>query len=235
MITSKDCWLKNTCKKYNSSKECACRSNDIFCIKLFKLDELYNIANMSMVQRTKKDLILDADKCDKDAYSELKNFCENIEQNVKSGYNIYIYSSITGNGKTAWAEKIIQSYINSIWYKANLEPPVVLFVSVPSYLIAMKDNISNRNEYFNYIKENAIKADLVIWDDIATKGMTQFEHDNLLAIIDQRMLLNKSNVFTSNIYPEDLEDYLGPRLTSRIRQLSKCIEFKGKDKRGINK
>lgn len=232
MISSNQCWLKDTCKKYNNPiKECECRTNDIFCIKLFKLDELYNEALINQTQRIKKNLVLDADKCDKDAYTELKQFCEEIEKNIGEGRNLYIYSSTTGNGKTAWAEKIAQSYINEIWYKSDLSCKV-LFISVPRFLIAMKDNISVTNEYFNHIRTHVAEADLVIWDDIATKGATQFEHENLLSIIDNRMALNKSNIFTSNIDPNNLEELLGPRLSSRIVGYSRCIQFVGKDKRG---
>ena len=162
----------------------------------------------------------------------LKEFCSNIEENVRNGSNLYIYSNITGNGKTAWAEKIIQSYIESIWYKSDLLCKA-LFINVPRFLIALKDSISNHNEYYQHIKENVKDTDLVIWDDIGTKDSTQFEHDNLLSIIDTRMIENKSNIFTSNIQPRNLESYLGPRLSSRIINYSNCIQFVGVDKRGI--
>ena len=48
----------------------------------------------------------------------------------------------------------------------------------------------------------------------------------------QSKIENKSNIFTSNINPENLSLLLGDRLASRIKQ-SKIIEFKGKDKRGV--
>lgn len=232
MITSNSCWLKNECKKYNNlSKECECRTTDVFCIKLFKLDELYNNALLDINQRKRKNLVLDADKCDFEAFDRLKGFCDFIEQFVDEGRNLYIYSTITGNGKTAWAERFCQCYINSIWYKSDLECKV-LFINVPRFLISMKENITNSNEYFSHIRDNILKANLVIWDDIATKDTTQFEHENLLSMIDSRVSIKKSNIFTSNIPPNELEKLMGPRLASRIIGYSECIQFKGKDKRG---
>ena len=83
-----------------------------------------------------------------------------------------------------------------------------------------------------HINKNIYDADIVVFDDIATKGITQFEAENLFSIIDTRMNMGKSNVFTSNIIPAQLNDLLGPRLTSRIINLSTVIQFRGRDKRG---
>ena len=44
----------------------------------------------------------------------------------------------------------------------------------------------------------------------------------------------KSNIFTSNINPQDLSNMLGARLASRIIGLSECIPFNGYDKRGVS-
>lgn len=108
-----------------------------------------------------------------------------------------------------------------------------LFINVPRYLLAIKDSISNYNAYAAHIKENVNNADLVIWDDIATKGVTEFESENLLAIIDNRMNEGKANIFTSNVGAEDMESLLGPRLTSRLKNFSEWIVFNGKDKRSV--
>ena len=56
---------------------------------------------------------------------------------------------------------------------------------------------------------------------------------HLLSIIDARLNNNKSNIYTSNLDREDLHSFLGDRLYSRIYNYSTCIEFVGKDKRGI--
>lgn len=237
MITSASCWLKADCKKFNNqNKPCECREADIFCIKLFKIATLYEQALMSESQRYRKVISLDSDRCDYEAFNTLRIFSdeENIERNIQAGNSLYIYSSITGNGKTLWAERICQSYINAIWHKADLSCKV-LFVSVPRFLISMKDNINQQNDYFIHIRDNIQLADLVVWDDIATKDTTQFEHENLLSMLDNRVVNHKSNIFTSNISPENLEQLVGPRLCSRIIGYSECIQFKGKDKRGVSR
>ena len=103
MITSNRCWLKDTCKKYNDlSKECDCRYNDTFCIKLFKLDILYEKSLLTENQRKRVKFVLDANKSDREEYIKLQEIENNIEEFVSEGNNLYIHSYITGNGKTAW-------------------------------------------------------------------------------------------------------------------------------------
>ena len=227
MILSNDCWLKSQCKK-SLNNECT----DEFCMKLFKLDALYNMSLLSFEQRKHQNLLLDASMIDADVFVKLRGIQNDIEQFVSSGGNLYIHSNITGNGKTAWAIRLMQSYFNKIWYKTDLECKGI-FLSVPRYLLAIKDNISSFNEYADFVKNHIFDADLVIWDDIGTKAATSFEHENMLSIIDNRMCCGKSNIFTSNVSPESLRELAGDRLYSRIVNYSTCLEFKGADKRGI--
>ena len=78
-----------------------------------------------------------------------------------------------------------------------------------------------------------MKADLVVWDDIATKTATPFEAENLLSLVDTRMNEQKSNIFTSNLNVTDMNNCMGSRLTSRIVNFSYDIMFVGRDKRSL--
>ena len=75
-------------------------------------------------------------------------------------------------------------------------------------------------------------CDLVIFDDIAVSGISQYDYNNLLMFIDNRILNGKNNIFTSNKTSKNsLEDTIGSRLASRIWDTSQIIELKGKDRR----
>jgi DNA replication protein DnaC len=187
---------------------------------------------ISMKNRYPIQLGLDRNRVDEEAYDKLYQIMTNIEEVIANGTNLYIYSIITGNGKTSWALKLAQAYLNKTWYK-NDRSCTVLFINVPSYLLAIKDNITTKSEYVSHIKENVLDADLVIWDDIATKAATSFEHENLLSIIDSRIANSKSNIYTSNLNPDELHQFMGDRLFSRIYHKSLVFEFRGNDKRGI--
>ena len=205
-----------------------------FCLRKFKIDKFLDLGLISPAQREDKTLVLDSNNCDLEAYTYLNNLRKNILDFVFNGDNLYIYSQQTGNGKTEWSLKLLKSYILKIWHKSSITCKV-LFISVPRYLLSIKDAISNNNEYAQHIKENVLSADIVVWDDIATKGMTEFETENVLSIVDARINMGKSNIFTSNITPQELQIYVGDRLGSRILGTSKLIKFVGQDKRILGK
>lgn len=222
--------MKDYCAKAQNPLSCDCVRQDIFCLKLFKLDKLYEQSLVPIALRKHQVLSLDADGTDRPEFMWLREFENHIQDNVVTGQNVYIHSSTCGNGKTAWSIRLLQRYLEAVWWKSDVKCRA-LFVSVPRYLIALKDSIANENEYANHIKQNILSADLVVWDDIATKTATPFEAENLLSIIDTRMNEGKSNIFTSNLSVEDMTECMGPRITSRIVNFSYNIEFHGKDKR----
>lgn len=224
-----DCFVKDTCKKYQRDKSCL---DSNFCIKLFKLEELYDKSLLSVKQRDRIQLVLDSDLCDLDAFNKLSSIEKNILDFVNNGENLFIYSNNVGNGKTSWAIRMIQAYLNKIWPESDMVCRS-LFINVPRFLLTLKDSITNSSDYINHIKQNVLDTDLVVWDEVGVKSLTTYEHENLLNLINTRLDKNKSNIYTSNLFGKDLQDKVGERLYSRITKLSTNLELKGKDKRGI--
>lgn len=220
-----NCYLKGNC----SCIDCGSPR----CLRLHKVNRLFDAALFTDEQRKPKKLVLDKDESDKRAFLYLKSICEDILGFIEDGNNLYIHSNICGNGKTAWALRLVQAYINRIWLVSELRCRA-LFISVPKFLLELKSNLSQKSEYISYIKENVEKCDVVIWDDIGTKSITPFESENLFSIIDSRISSKKSNIFTSNLSDEELHKVLGDRLASRICNTGNNIEFFGADKRGLN-
>lgn len=232
MILSNNCYLKPTCKKFQS-RRCDCEnSSEFFCPKLFKIDYLYNESLMTDIQRKHFDLHLDADGTDEEAFGILKSIQDNIETFVNQGNNLYIHSCTTGNGKTAWAIRLLQTYFETVWYKSELGCKG-LFINVPRFLLSLKDSISCKNDYVDHIKSSVLDADIVVWDEVGVKALTPFEHEHLLSLINARIDSNKSNIYTSNLQPQDLREKLGDRLYSRVVNYSTNIEFFGQDKRSL--
>ena len=231
MITSKDCYLRNSCYKYVTNKSCV--EQDIYCPKLLKLNFLYDQAQLTKKQRIHTAIRIDDDNTDEKEFNRLSEIEKNIESWISHGNNLYIHSSITGNGKTLWSIRLMQSYFGKIWHKTDFECRG-LFINVPRFFISLKENIDKKTEYVNQIKENIETADLIIWDEIGTKQLTAFEHENLLSYINMRVDNGKSNIYTSNLSSEELKTVVGDRLYSRIVNLSEDIELHGQDKRGLN-
>lgn len=222
---NENCWLKEECNRIDCHR---------FCYRFYKLDYLYNNAFVSMQQRKHLDLRVDADGSDIEAFSQLKKIENDIENFIAEGKGLYIYSNQAGCGKTSWCLRLLQAFFNKIWIKSKLECRG-LFINVPRLLLALKENLSEKSDYIEHIKENILTADIVIWDDIGTKVITSFESENLLSMIDARISLGKSNFFTSNLSEQELHESLGDRLYSRIVGSSNVFKFVGSDKRGINK
>lgn len=229
-----DCIIKDSCKLYNNDKDICpyINSETKVCMRKYKINYLLDQALLSDAQKIRKALLLDVNKIDLQAFTDLNIIKTDIVSFAKNGDNIYIYSKIPGNGKTSWAIKLIQSYINKIWAESQLTCRV-LFINVPKFLLSLKASISNQSDYIDHINKYVNSADIVVWDDIGTKVATEFEHEHLLSLIDSRLLDNKANIFTSNIIPNELSGFIGDRLASRIINTSKTIEFLGADKRGL--
>ena len=166
---------------------------------------------------------------DRRAFERLADIREDIDEFVEQGRNLYICGKTPGNGKTSWAIKMLQTYFVYV-SEGNIFNVKGMFVSVPDLLLKMKDfNNPLPNEY----KENLKSCDLLILDDIAVTGISQYDYLQLFTLIDGRMLSGKSIIFTSNVISlKELENAIGERLASRIWGNSTVIEIKGGDMRG---
>jgi hypothetical protein len=192
-----------------------------------------------------KPIALYPESCDMAAFKRLAEIKSNIKSEIQNGLNLYIYSSNCGNAKTSWAIKLLQSYFNSICY-GNCLKPRGFFLHTPSFLIDRKmtfKDSDNANRLIS-IKDdmgtelvtmnNLLNIDVIVWDEIGVKGMSQFDYLSWLSILDQRILKGKSNIFTGNVNQAELENILGSKLISRVWSASEIIEFKGRDRRGGN-
>ncbi len=167
-----------------------------------------------------------------DAFLTLRDVKDDINNFVKNGESIYIYSDNFGNGKTTWAIKLMQKFFDNIWVGNGFRCRGI-FIHVPTFLTKIKEGISHRDEDFETLKRRLMSVDLVIWDDIAATKLGDFDHANLLTYIDQRKLNQLSNIYTGNLPQDQLQDALGNRLSSRVWNDSTVVRFVGVDRRGL--
>lgn len=224
-FNKENCWYKEVCPLVNT---CECGSQ---CIKYKKMDYLANMALLTKKQQ--HPIKLYVEDIDEQAYERLNEIKMNARTFVENGGNLLIFSKTVGNGKTGWSLKILMNYFNQIWASTDFTCRG-LFINVPRFLNELKENIRESSEYIEHIKENILDADLVVWDEVGLKDLTTYEHDYLFSYINARLDNGKSNIFTSNLDTNELEQTLGVRLFSRVVNTSECIELKGSDKRGLN-
>lgn len=184
--------------------------------------------NSGIPKSKQRSIPLDAG-IDYEKFVTLNSIKNNIVELVDSGdFNLYICSNETGNGKTSWAIKILLKYFDQIW-AGNGFNIRGMFVHVPTLLSKLKNF---DNPLLTEYKDNLSKVDLIIWDDIASTKLSEWDISQLLILIDSRILESKMNIYTGNLTSYNaLEKALGSRLASRIWNCSAVVELKGKDRR----
>lgn len=214
MSRKTDCWYKKVC------------SFDT-CVNCIRYSEMkYLMANSGIPKVRQKPQMLDAG-VDYDAFVSLALIKDNISNFVAKGFNLYICSNETGNGKTSWSIKLLLKYFDRIW-PGNGFKIRGYFQHVPTLFNTLKD-FSHNHDALKNVLEN---ADLVVWDDIAAGKLSDYDVSQLLIYLDSRIINGKSNIYTGNITDySKLQKILGSRLASRIWNNSTIIELKGKDRR----
>jgi len=214
VLRNEDCWYKYVCTYDN-------------CINCIRYAEMKYLMDESGIPKKKQyPTSLNGDR-DLKAFLELDKIRLDIQNFVDNGESLYIYSEYTGNGKTSWALKLLLKYFDSIW-AGNGFRVRGYFQHVPTLFNTLKD-FSKSHEV---LKSTLETVDLVVWDDIASTKLSDFDRQQLLIIIDSRVSSGLSNIYTGNITSQSaLELAVGDRLASRIWNTSTRIEFKGKDRR----
>lgn len=146
--------------------------------------------------------------------------------------NLYLWSSLTGNGKTTWAIRILQEYLVATAGYSAYEP-IGYFINVPTFLRQLQESYNDDDvaDALQEPKQAMQHCPLVVFDDIASTRLTENEQKYLLSFIDQRVLNGQSSIYTGNCGEAELDAYVGKRLKSRVYNGAERIEFKSNDKR----
>ena len=214
VLKNEKCWYKDVCT-YDSC---------INCIRYLEMN--YLMENSGLPKRKQRPISLNGNN-DMKAFTELANIKDDIVNFVNDGESLYIYSQYTGNGKTSWAVKLLLKYFDSVW-AGNGFRIRGYFQHVPTLFSTLKD-FSKSHEL---LKDTLKTTDVVVWDDIASTKLSDYDVQQLLPLIDYRVSEGLANIYTGNLTShESLRNAVGDRLASRIWNTSTLIEFKGKDRR----
>ena len=216
VLRKEDCWYREVC----TYEPCA------NCVRYVEMKYLMEHSGLS--KKRQKPIRLN-DMYDKQVFKLLNDIRLDIVNFVNNGESLYIYSSYTGNGKTSWSIKLLLRYFDQVW-AGNGFRRRGYFIHVPAFLNKIKnfENAPLRQKILHILTT----VDLVVWDDIASTKLSDYDIQQLLMIIDQRLADGLSNIYTGNLTSHaSLANALGDRLASRIWNTSTLVEFKGKDRR----
>lgn len=214
-----DCWYKDVCKQQCSNS----------CIRYLEMSYLMESSGLPKAKQYPKSLT--PENVDFDAFTQLADIKDDIVNFVKNGRNLYIASKYNGNGKTSWSIKLLLKYFDEVW-AGNGFTVRGLFIHTPTLLLRLKD-FNSHDESLNEIKRNILKADLVVWDEIGSDYLSNYDLTQLLTYLDQRDLEEKSNIFTGNLLDKSLNEKVGPKLYSRIWNGSTRVIFRGTTDRRV--
>jgi len=221
-----DCVFFEVCQtKEQNNKVC---SRD--CIRYAEMK--YLLDHSGLPNNLKGKTILNPEQIDYNAFCMLADIKDNIVDYVRAGKNLYLYSENVGNGKSSWLAKILKTYFSKIW-AGNGFRKRGYFLYLPTFLIELKESIRTPSDELDELKEFLKTVDLLCIDDIAASTLSEYEHNYLLYIIETRLSNGLSTLYSSNANEENLVQYLGTRLKSRVFNTSQIVRLQGKDRRGL--
>ena len=216
------------------SKVCTLTDTDkcgMDCFRYNQMKKLLDYSNLPKHLQTTFNMVAPTE--DVQAWEKLRKYKNNILKNVQQGKNLYIYSPFCGNGKTTWGVRMLLSYLNEVWSQPVLRPRAI-YMPVSELFDRERETIEHPDDSYFTLRTELFRADLVVWDDLGSTRVTDFNALTLLNIIDTREARGLSNVYTSNIGGAKVSELYGVRLGSRIWENSYKVKFSSRvDRRTV--
>lgn len=217
------CWYKDMCENYQTD-DCI-----YTCKRFTQTDYLFQFSNLPRSRWVPQKLM--TDMLDPEVSETLMTIAADCRFFVEKGFNLYLWGE-TGCGKTSWAIKILNNYFASI-AETNDFRPRGIYLNVASFLRDAKLHMTYKSQKYLDLLKLIQTCDLVVWDDIGQTDPTNYESQWLYSFINERLFSKKSNIYTSNLSPEQLEKQ-DKRLESRICKGSDCLHITGIDMRATD-
>lgn len=142
------------------------------------------------------------------------------------GDNLLLYGN-PGLGKT-----FLSSAIANALLKRGIS---VLYQSAAKITEILVDARFGRgeSETSSFLKEQLLKTDLLIIDDLGTEFMNAMTDADIFYVVNSRILSEKSTIISTNLSLQDIGRIYSERMLSRIMGHFKTLDFYGKDIRSM--
>ena len=178
--------------------------------------------------------------------ASFENFPSTVVQTCKRSvmgkHGLYIWGGV-GRGKTWLSVALLKELIktldvakelsnSSLTSDINQFRKMYRFIYVSSLLMEIKSSYDiNSSLTEQGIIQEYTKIPVLVLDDIGSEKPTEWVRERLNMIIYDRNLRGLKTIYTSNIAPEELQERLDERITSRIHQQCEIIQLGGPDRR----
>jgi len=217
------CIAKNHCK--SAGQEICSHSCSFF------IDLRYQIELASLPKKHQKYVCSDLPDTfySKDVF---KKYSSGIVDRIDKGTTgLYLYSRLTGTGKSTVACSIALEYIveklKQDYRTGKRTEQLVKFINVTDFLEDLRKGMNDKEaaEIALSTSQTLKHVPLVIMDDVGAERVSEWTRERLLNIVSDRYDSEKTIIFTSNHSLSEIETVLGSRVRSRIEGMSVPIEF----------
>lgn len=210
---------------YVGEQKCHCFKQKIISLlysqsNIEKLLEEDNFSSLSYDYQTGEHL---------EAFKRAANASHNFVDNFNKDYQNLLFCGTVGTGK---------SFLSGCIAKALLDNgnSVIYFSAVELFEI-LSDVMFNHGEKgeLRAIRSDIYDCDLLIIDDLGTELTNSAVATQLFSLLNERHLLKKSTIISSNLSLDDLKDRYDDRVFSRIAERFSIYKLSGEDVRRIKR
>lgn len=213
-----------------NTKTCSCRKKLI-------VEKKYSQSNISRLVQRENFRTFNANLYSKNLYKDypispyenikrIVNDAKNYANNFPNSYrNLYIFGDV-GRGKTFLINSIAKEILDKN-YSVLYLTATKLFSFMNDYLYAFSERKEELKEKYDLIFD----SDLLIIDDLGSENDRNSNESNLFEIVNDRIINKKPMIFSSNYSEDELIEFYGDRIFSRIIGSSHVMEIFGEDLR----
>src|SRR3954464_2678953 len=153
----------------------------------------------------------------------VKRFVRDIDANLDAGRGLWFYGSV-GTGKTTLAMIVSRAALDA--------GRSVAIYSLPRLLAEIRATFESDSEgsYVEFLDRLAA-VDLLHVDDVGAERSSEWVLEQLYAIVNARYEDERSIVLTTNLSKEQLEEQIGRRTVSRLKEMCDPLPLYGEDAR----
>lgn len=204
---------------YEEASECECgiRQRQISenRLRFASIPETYKdvrLKDLSLKYYTKKD----SQNVIKAAGLFVKDYLENLDENVEQGKGIYFWSETKGSGKTMLAAAIS----NELIAKGKL----VKFATSLDILDEIRGSYDRESEETeSKLLNDLVTTEFLVIDDFGTERATEWAGEKFYQIVNKRYINKKVTFYTSNYDLKTLK--YDDRITNRMRERNYVVHF----------
>ena len=210
---------------YIDGQKCHCFKQKIISIlysqsNIEKLLEEDNFSNLSYDYYTGEHLV---------AFKAAADAAHNFVDNFNKDYQNLLFCGKVGTGK---------SFLSGCIAKALLDNGnSVIYFSAVELFEVLSDVMFNHGDKgeLRTLRADLYECDLLIIDDLGTELTNSAVATQLFSLLNERHLLKKSTIISSNLSPSELKDRYDVRVFSRITERFSLYRLTGDDIRQLKR